>query len=184
MDNNIYGWQHQKGTTWNEGLTEDQLDDFQDKVGFRFPHVLRQFYKNMNGTDRPGVTIYGQSGLEYTYRPIYFTYPDHLEQIQRLIRAILEVKQLTSARMKEEKIPFLFPIREFYFMAIDYKTNPILYISTFHPKHNPSKTEVYTGFYMDSLQSWLMQDLVIETGYQPDVEEPPTNERKVGFWLD
>jgi hypothetical protein len=50
-----YGNQIQPNSRWKDGLTEKELIDFQDKMGFEFPQSLKNYYRVMNGLDRLGI---------------------------------------------------------------------------------------------------------------------------------
>jgi hypothetical protein len=182
LDKDAYGLQHQKGTRWRPGLTEQALCDFQREVGFEFPAELLAFYRVMNGTDLPGINIYGQSGLPYTYAPIYFSYPEHLPQIKQVIAERLSIKGLTVSKLKEEGIPLIFPINDFYFMIIDDQTNPVYFLTPAYKNHDIAQAYVYGSLWTDSLQSWLIKDIFHRTDHLPDLEEFPARRRIPTYW--
>lgn len=182
VDKKAYGLQHQKGTTWRPGLTEDELLAFQREVGFDFPAELCAFYRVMNGTDLPGVNIYGEEGLPYTYAPIYFSYPEHLPQIQQAIQELLVIKSLTINRMLEEGIPFIFPINAFYFIIVDSQTNPVYFLTPAYRNHDRNQAYVHGSLWTDTLQSWLVKDIFHRTDHLNDAEEFPTRKRTATYW--
>jgi SMI1 / KNR4 family (SUKH-1) len=49
------GVQVQEGSKWKKGLTDAELKVFEAAMGIAFPDTLRNFYKTMNGLDRPGM---------------------------------------------------------------------------------------------------------------------------------
>jgi hypothetical protein len=182
LDKAAYGLQHQKGTTWRPGLTEQELLNFQQEVGFEFPAELRTFYRAMNGTDLPGVNIYGEEGLPYDYAPIYFSYPAHLPQIKQAIDEILAIKGLTINKLRQEGIPFIFPINAFYFMIIDNHTNPIYFLTPAYKNHDLTQAYVYGSLWTDTLQNWLVKDIFHRTDHLNDVEEFPAKQRVPNYW--
>ena len=129
LEKDVAGLQYQRGTKWKQGLTTQQLIDFQNELDFEFPDELIEFYKIMNGTDLLGVNVYAEQGLPYYYAPVYFSYPEHLPEMKRLIQERIDMNGLTIEQMKREKIPFIFPVHNYYFMIIDKITNPIYYLS-------------------------------------------------------
>ena len=136
----------------------------------------------MNGTDVPGVNVYAESGLPNDYAPIYFSYPEHLPDIQQRIAEILAIKGLTLDRMKEEAIPFIFPVNDFYFLIIDRKTNPVYFLTPVPPTRRHPQPEVYGSLWTDTLQSWLVKDAFARTTHVNDAEEFPHQERTPNYW--
>src|SRR5476651_1749453 len=59
LEKEIYGYQIQPGSKWKEGLSDNDLIKFESIMGFSFPVPLKNFYKVMNGLDRPGIDISG-----------------------------------------------------------------------------------------------------------------------------
>lgn len=182
LDKDAYGLQFQKGTKWNAGLSDEEIEKFQKKIGFEFPEELKWFYKIMNGTNLPGINIFGESGLKYVYKPIYFAFSDHFSQMKNLINKVLKIKKISHDEMIEYKIPFIFPIEEFYFMVIDNLTNPIFYISSGYENHDLNKPVVYSSLYADTLQSYLIKSILKRTNHVSDIEEFPTRKRERNYW--
>jgi hypothetical protein len=67
----IYGFQIQKGTKWNNGLSEEQIIEFQNIMGFKFPEILKDYYTVMNGVDKNQINVFGNSGKPYSYSKKY-----------------------------------------------------------------------------------------------------------------
>ena len=86
LEGDVAVLQHQKGAKWKQGLNTQELADFQNELGFEFPDELVEFYKTMNGTDLPGINVYAEQGQPYYYAPIYFSYPEHLTEIKKMIQ--------------------------------------------------------------------------------------------------
>ena len=61
----VYGFQTQKGTKWKTGLSEDQIAEFENIMGFEFPEILKDYYTVMNGVDNKQINLFGNSGQEY-----------------------------------------------------------------------------------------------------------------------
>lgn len=182
LDTDAYGLQHQNGTKWRAGLTEAELVQFQEELGFDFPEELKEFYRAMNATDLPGVNIYGDRGDAYYKAPMYFSYPDHLSTIKQLIGERLKIAGLSAERINAEGIPNIFPISEYYYMVIDGKANPIYYLSIAYHNHDLNQPYVYGELYTDTLQSWLVKDVFHQTEHISDVEEFPERVRTSNFW--
>jgi hypothetical protein len=81
----IYGFQFQKGTCWNKGLTLDEIKAYENVLGVRFPNDFKHMLGYMNGTDLPTVNIYGSSGEPHRTFVGVYTYPRDLKIVQDLI---------------------------------------------------------------------------------------------------
>ena len=182
LDKDAYGLQHQRGTKWRPGLTDEELTRFQQELGFNFPEELIAFYRTMNGTDLPGVNIYGDSGEPKLYAPIYFSFPDHLAIIKQLIDERIRLTGLTKEQLEADGVPNIFPIIDYYYIVIDEKTNPIYYLSIAYHNHDINQPYVYGEHYADTLQSWLIKDVFHQTEHISDVIEFPDRERTANFW--
>ncbi|MCU4165387.1 SMI1/KNR4 family protein [Carboxylicivirga caseinilyticus] len=184
LDKEAYGLDFQKGTKWNIGLSDREIGEFQKELGFEFPYELKQFYKTVNGTNVPGVNTFGESGMQYNYEPIYYSYPVHVTIIKELINEKLEISGLSPTTMIKNNIPFIFPIERFYYMVIDNLTNPIYYISTGFENHDLNKPSVYASLYADSLQSFLIKSVLKRTNHISDLEEFPFRNRESNYWTE
>lgn len=182
LQQNVFGLQHQKNTRWRDGLTDSEILNFQNEVGFDFPTSLISYYKKMNGTNVPGVNIFGNQGIEYLYEPIFFSYPDHIHDIKYLINNLLNIQDLTIEKMKENKIPFIFPISSFYFMIIDNKTNPIYFLSSANKNHSINEPCVYGSLWTDTLQNFLVKNTFFQFDHISDLEEFPNIIRESNYW--
>jgi hypothetical protein len=73
-----YGFQIQQDTKWREGLTDTELQEFENSFGFSFPTPLLNFYKTMNGSTKQGINIYGNDGTPHAFRSVFYSYPDDI----------------------------------------------------------------------------------------------------------
>jgi hypothetical protein len=92
INESLYGFQIQRDTRWNPGLTDSQITDYEMKVQGRFPDDFRQMLRVMNGTDLPTLNIYGSSDLPPNTHVSVYTYPRDLQIIEYLISKIHKVK--------------------------------------------------------------------------------------------
>ncbi len=60
IEKHIYGFQFQKSTKWRKGLTEDELAAFENDWELEFSPILKDYYRNMNGVDKPGINVPGR----------------------------------------------------------------------------------------------------------------------------
>jgi hypothetical protein len=84
-DPDIYGFQFQKGTRWNKGLTPDEIKAYENALGVHFPNDFKRMLGFMNGTDLPTVNIYGSSGNPHQTSVGVYTYSRDLKIVQDLI---------------------------------------------------------------------------------------------------
>lgn len=167
INNKIYGFQIQPQTKWKPGLSDIEISKFESEMGFQFPIVLKLFYKNMNGTDKPAIDVYGQSGEKYAYSPIFYSYPDDLPIIKDYINWIYEEFKINEDYIKSNGISHIFPVYSHRFIMIEHEKNPVL--------------SMYGNdviFYAPSLRHLLYKDIF---------NEPIAHKEKdvyVKFWLD
>ena len=123
---NIYGFQIQENTIWNPGLSDADLQEFQDAIGFTFPEPLKNFYKVMNGLSKPGINLYGSDGTKPILNPVFYSYPKDLEEIKNLIKWIYDANLVLENDLSELNISRIFPVCWHRFVLIDVSGNPIL----------------------------------------------------------
>jgi cell wall assembly regulator SMI1 len=58
----IYGFQFQRGTHWNPGLSNAEIAEYESVLGVQFPRDFRALLQVMNGTDIPTLNVYGYCG--------------------------------------------------------------------------------------------------------------------------
>ncbi|WP_261509889.1 SMI1/KNR4 family protein [Chryseobacterium paludis] len=103
-----WGLQIQEGSKWKKGLSEHQLEDFQRQLNIIFPESLKNFYRTMNGLDRPGIDNNGGYG-EIDFGPIFYSYPDDIPTIKSRIEWIMEDNKVTEDIINEQSVPAIFP---------------------------------------------------------------------------
>ncbi len=126
LKSNIYGFQIQAGSKWKPGLSSKEISDFENELGFQFPEILKLFYQNMNGLDKPGINVYGESGEPYAYRPVFYSFPDDLVMIQDYINWVYEDFKINEEDVVRKGISHIFPIYSHRFILTDLKENYIL----------------------------------------------------------
>lgn len=174
--------QSQKEIKWRSGLSDHELNAFQQELGFDFPEELIEWYRAMNGTDSPVVNICDKQNDQYHSVCLQFSYPEHLPEIKRLMQKLMDINGLTIEQMKEERTPFIFPVGNFEFMVIDNITNPIYYLSIFNKNHDLNQAYVYGSLIADNLQSWLIKQTFQLTSYISDLQEFPDKQRTANYW--
>jgi hypothetical protein len=83
IDSTIHGFQFQRGTRWNPGLSDKEIAEHEAMIGARFPQDFKTFLQMMNGTDLPTINVYGNSGLPTQQSVGVYSYPRDIEIIRR-----------------------------------------------------------------------------------------------------
>jgi len=172
INKRIYGFQVQKGTKWKNGLNDNEISNFENDLGYKFPIPLRNFYKTMNGLDKQGINVFGNSGQKFSYRPIYYSYPDDLQIIKESVDWIYEEMGVNTEKLLEEGISRIFPICGHRFVLLD------------DPKHR------ILSMYGSDIMAWadniskLIATDIFENIYNVwDFESNP-NDFDIKFWLE
>lgn len=92
INRRLYGFQFQAGTKWLPGLSEPQVDEYQERVGFGFPEDLRLLLSQINGTDLPTLNVYGYCGEPHRKGLGVYSYPRDIDQV------ILRIQNITPDR--------------------------------------------------------------------------------------
>lgn len=172
INKGLYGFQIQRNTKWKDGLTDNQIDDFEKKLNIKFSKGLKNFYKSMNGLDKPGINVYGNDGTEHTFSPVYYSYPDDIELIKEKIEWILEANNLTSDKLNTDNIPKIFPVTGHRFLILD-DNNHIL--------------SMYGDdiiYWAESISKLVVNDIFDKIYNVEDFESNPANAKSVKFWLE
>ena len=170
----IYGFQIQQSTKWRQGLSDTELKEFENSIGFSFPTPLRNFYKTMNGLTKQGISLYGNDGTPSTLRPVFYSYPDDTQLIKEQIDWIYEATSVKKKYLENVEVSRIFPIYGHRFMLIDILGNPIL--------------SMYGDdiiYYADNLSKLLVNEIFSGNIYNvSDFESPPQSQPQIKFWLD
>lgn len=118
IEDNCYGLQMQSRTRWRDGLSESTLAEFERAMGYAFPTPLKNYFLTMNGLDTPGIDVQGSHGDAPRYGPIYYSYPDDLNEIKRTIEWVLGAN-LVAFEDLPAKASRIFPIKGHRFLLID-----------------------------------------------------------------
>jgi hypothetical protein len=81
----IYGVQFQQGTRWNAGLSDELLAEYERVLTVGFPHDLKAFLRELNGTDLPTLNLYGSSGEPHRKSVGVYSYPRDIEIVKQRI---------------------------------------------------------------------------------------------------
>lgn len=172
INKGVYGFQIQKDSKWRGGLSDNEITNFENELGYKFPTSLRNFYKTMNGLDKTGINIFGNSGHEFSYRPIYYSYPDDLQIIKDNIEWIYKAKNLTTDKLLQDGISRIFPVCRHRFVLIDDSKQRVL-----------SMYDNDIVAWSDSISKLIVTDIFDNIYNASDFESDP-NDFDIKFWLD
>jgi hypothetical protein len=102
IDPNLYGFQFQRGTRWNSGLSDKEIMDYEGALGAMFSPVLKKFVSQLNGTDLPTVNIYGNCGEPKRESVGVYCYPRDLKIQKDLLGSLNKSRQKLAATMSEQ----------------------------------------------------------------------------------
>ena len=85
-----WGFQIQKNTKWNQGLTEDEINNLQLNIGLEFPLDYIEMLKVINGFDSMHISIDPNGIEEPNYKRRCYKYPEDLESTKYLIDEVNE----------------------------------------------------------------------------------------------
>lgn len=165
----IYGLQIQKNTKWNPGLSDLQIKEFEKGLGFKFPQIYKIFLKHANGTDKPAVNVYGESGEPYVYATAYYSYPRDLKIVKKMIEYVCESFKINVKDIDGEKIPFILPIIGHRFLIVDKAGK--------HPILSMCGDDIIP--YSSSLKNFLINDI-----FKSHAQEENLRDISVDFWLE
>lgn len=112
-----WGFQIQEGSKWKKGLSEEQLNDFQNELKIIFPESLKNYFRTMNGLDKPGINNNGgEHGIEYG--TIFYSYPEDIDEIKSQIEWILQENHVDKYNINAY-VPAIFPYLGHRFMILD-----------------------------------------------------------------
>ena len=126
LDAATYGFQTQKNTKWNMGLSEASIDAFEKEMGFQFSEGLRNYYRMMNGVDLPAINIYGSSGEAPAYSHNFYAYPQDVSAIKAKIHWIYTANATSEEALAQRGLSRIFPIFGHRFVLVDHPDEPIL----------------------------------------------------------
>jgi len=112
-----WGYQIQQGSRWKQGLVEQQLADFQQQVGVQFSESLKNYYRTMNGLDKPGLDTCGGEG-EVEFGPTFYSYPDDVARIKDYIAWVIEDNHVAK-EAAHSLVPAVFPYYGHAFLILD-----------------------------------------------------------------
>jgi hypothetical protein len=156
---NKSGGKRMKGLKWKKGLTEPEIEDFENQLGFKFPKALKNFYRVMNG-----LAIIDEDfneNEEYPfYQKLYRTYPNDINLIKEYADYEFKSFNISKKDIVTKKVPMIFNYCGNRYLILD-KNKQVLSIrgdAIFYGE-NLSKAlskDIFNGF-MDTKKEHLLK---------------------------
>ncbi|WP_299189360.1 SMI1/KNR4 family protein [uncultured Aquimarina sp.] len=96
-----------KGLKWKKGLSESEIEDFENQLGFKFPQALKNYYSVMNGLAIVNENFSEDEEIPF-YQMLYRSYPKDIELIKDSITFECKFKNISKENLDSEKIPMIF----------------------------------------------------------------------------
>ena len=98
----VYGFQFQRGTRWNPGLSNAEIAEYENVLGVQFPLDFRAFLEVMNGTDIPTLNVYGYCGESHRTAVGVYSYPRDLKLLEQRMEDVRESRNEIAADLREQ----------------------------------------------------------------------------------
>lgn len=82
---NIYGFQIQKDTKWNNGLDINEIENLENHFGFKFPYDYIEMLKCFNGFETLQISVDPEGKEPDEFGRIYYQYPVDIQKTEWLI---------------------------------------------------------------------------------------------------
>jgi hypothetical protein len=102
IDTTLYGFQFQRGTRWNEGLSDEMVTEYERVLRVRFPHDFRSLLRGMNGTDLATLNVYGSCGEPPRESVGVYSYPRDIERVKTRIEDIRASRAEITSDLAEQ----------------------------------------------------------------------------------
>ena len=135
INHGIYGFQFQRGTRWNSGLSDQGILDYERSLGVQFPNDFKRMLRAMNGTDISTLNVYGMCGEPHRNSVGVYSFPrdlsivnERIKEVQKDFSAIMSV--LVEQGFELERNASLVPIygHRYVVCGSDFNQSPVLSI--------------------------------------------------------
>lgn len=96
-----WGFQIQKDTKWNSGLSKHQIEKLEQHFGFKFPLDYIEMLKAFNGFETLQISIDPDREQEDTFERRGYKYPDDLEPTEWLIHEVNQYIKCANEVLEE-----------------------------------------------------------------------------------
>jgi hypothetical protein len=98
----VYGYQFQPGTRWNPGLSEHEIEQYENVLGVQFPSDFRNFLRVMNGTDIPTLNVHAHSGAQHSTSAGVYSYPRDLDIVKQRMEDVRATRNQIAADLRRQ----------------------------------------------------------------------------------
>jgi hypothetical protein len=96
-----WGFQIQKHTKWNKGLTKNEIANLEQQFGFKFPIDYVEMLQAFNGFDTLQIAIDPEGKEEAEYERRCYMYPNDFEKTKWLIDEVNQNIECANEVLKE-----------------------------------------------------------------------------------
>ena len=98
----VYGFQFQRGTRWNPGLSDSHITEYERTLEVSFPSDFKALLRTMNGTDLPTINIYGNCGEPHQRSVGVYSYPRDIQLVRKLIADVQRERPVLTGTLAEQ----------------------------------------------------------------------------------
>ena len=69
-------------------MSDPQVNEYEERVGFRFPYDVRLLLSQINGTDLPTLNVYGDCGEPHRTGLGVYSYPRDIDHVLLMIQEV------------------------------------------------------------------------------------------------
>jgi hypothetical protein len=176
-----------KNSRWLPGLTDEQITEFERRMGFSFPAIYKMYLRSMNGTTECHFNIAYDETLrggsdatdwylarksEEVHSHLFHSYPRDFRAIRTEIGEACALLKVRPEELNKRDIPHIMPLRSGSFLVMDRcEANPVLQTYPDYPEEGSSLNA-------NSLQEFLAFR-ILNLRLDSFSEEP-----YVKFWVD
>jgi hypothetical protein len=102
-----YGFQFQRGTRWDPGLSNAEVAEYENVLGVRFPVDFRAFLQVMNGTDIPTLNVYGSCGEPHRTSIGVYSYARDLKMVEQRLEDVRESRNEIATDLRKQGFDLL-----------------------------------------------------------------------------
>lgn len=103
VEPHVFGFQIVSGTRWNAGMSEPDIQLFEQQLGFPLPSDYREMLRCINGLDRECINVHGsQEDAQPSYSRQFYKYPDDLPNVERWLAQIAEFRSYVDDVLEAE----------------------------------------------------------------------------------
>lgn len=96
-----------KGLKWKKGLSELEIEDFENQLGHKFPEALKNYYRVMNGLEIINEDLTHEAEEPF-YKNLFRVYPEDINWIKNNAELECIAFNLSKEHLGSYKVPMIF----------------------------------------------------------------------------